>query len=248
MGKIRSWVLGITLMGGIAAQASIGVDILGYENGNTVYTITGTNGYFEVYLQCLETNASVSAVDSSVCVTDLGITPQQNHLFRIEGHSGPDGSSFSTTPSWQTYVVELYDTSMTKIGVYSQHLDRYFNADAGGPYSIAPGQFVLLDSSQSYFADYGWNPAASLLSPDDNDMVVEWKIDDISVGPNVSFDYLVNTLGLDYGIHTLRADIDVYGETYQFNETAYSTIAIVPEPATLLLLGVGGLWLRTRKQ
>jgi hypothetical protein len=227
------------------SQASIQMEIYGYDNEyGTGYTFTGSEGYYSLYVQAFwSTPSAAITAGQGVHVTDLGVTYEQGHLYHIQG---PDGSPFwiGTLLAWIP-VFEVFDLSMSKIGVYSNHLDLHFHADAGGPYRLGPGQSITVDTSQSYLVQYGWNPADSLQLPGAMG-IMECKIDGQTVEPLVSYDYLVNTLRLSSGIHTLQVDIEALGEFYQLWETAFSTIEIIPEPATILLLTFGGLLIRKR--
>ena len=242
-------VFGVSFIFVSAMQAETQMDFLGFDDsGNPAYAINGSeHGHFDLYLQCLSPDASVWQGDGDVLVTDLGITHEQNHLFGIRGI---DGSPFFISPDVWPSAVEVFDLSMSRVGVHAYYLEPFFRADAGGPYSIAAGQSVMLDSSGSYLAmEYGWNPAASLQLPDIV-QVRDWTIDGKSVGPLVSFADLVGTLGLSYGIHTLQIDATAFDEEgYTWDGSAFSTIEIIiPEPATVLLFGLGAVLLRGRRR
>jgi hypothetical protein len=234
-------ILGFVVVFVGVGRADIEMRRYDYSGG---FTITG--GLWAFYLQCTWPDASIST--DAWSVADLGITPQQNHLFEIVGYVG---SPFWIHPSYQSWMpIEVFHWSPEGIGpllgVSTYALDGMFRADAGGPYRISEGESVLLDASGSYLAmQYGWNPAASLRPP--TDMAVEWRIDGISVGSTITFDELVNTLGLSYGIHTLQLDATAdYEGVIDYHETTFSTVEIIPEPGSLVLLGFGALLLRRR--
>jgi len=241
-------VISVTFVFVSALQAGIQMDFLGGDgNGNDAYAITGSDhGSFELYLQCFSPAFSVWREDGGMQVTDLGITHEQNHLFEIRGY---DGSPFFISPAKAFVVVEVFDMSMSRIGVYTNYIDPHFRADAGGPYTIAAGESVAFDSSRSYLVmEREWNPASSLQVPEYVG-VREWKIDGKSVGALVSFDDLVGTLGLSYGVHILQMDATAFDEEgYAWDGSAFSTIEIIPEPGSLVLLGLGVLVLRRRRR
>ena len=114
----------------------------------------------------------------------------------------------------------------------------YLDADADGPYQIRPGEQITLDGSGSC----GDQPIDSWLWDLDDD----GDFDDAS-GEQVavSYDYLVNGLGLGLGEHTIWLHIGTeWGEDW---DTA--SLEIIPEPATLGLLAAGAwLVLRRRRQ
>lgn len=230
---------------GFTARASIQMDPVGYgEYGALILAITGEE-VFDLYMQCPWPDGAITAGGDDVWVWDLGITPQKNHLFQVMGLSGAPILVDSPSDGRSPIIVEVFDDSMAQVGVYSNTLDAWFRANAGGPYSIAPGQSVLLDSSQSYIVEHGWTGAGSPQYPYD---VIEtiWEIDGHPVEPLVSYDYLVNTLGLSYGVHTLRMDISAQSEWYDYHETAFSTVNIVPEPTVLVLFSAGLVIMRKR--
>jgi hypothetical protein len=240
-------VLGVTFVVAGVAQAELQMSS-GPDYGS--YIITGDQGYFDVYLRFPSSNASVTAYQgANVMVTDFGVTAKQNHLFRVIG--------FNSQPfqiAGYGWATEVLDASMSRIGVYSDELDPAFHADAGGPYTIGQGQSLTLDAGLSYLAkNHGWNPGAnSLVSPDSIDPAY-WKVDGKSVGSFVSFDTLVNELGLSYGMHTVSLDataawMGVFpGYPYLLNDSAVTTLQIIPEPATLVLLGFGAVIIKSKR-
>ncbi len=244
MKKTYFLIWGVILSSVCAVRADLQMDFYG-SGYNSGYTITGSDGgSFELYLR-LPHYSSIRGEGWGVQITDLS-SALQGHLYHI---AGIDGSVF-----WcdgYPLLIEVYDLSNSIIGIFSDLLTPSLLADAGGPYVISPGQSVNLDCSNSYFVGrYGWNPASSLQPL--FSLRTEWKIDGIRVGDRVSelitFDYLVNTLGLGYGVH----NIELFAEGYDSEELiwsggAYSTIEIVPEPATMLLLGLGGIALARRR-
>jgi len=131
-----------------------------------------------------------------------------------------------------------------------------FYVDAGGPYIVGPNETITL---------FGWVniPPGALAG-------ASWSVLGEGVGGGnptigsssceVSYDYLVNTLGKEPGFYSggvcLEATFEGY---YYYLETpplwirgdsgkGYADIRIVPEPATVSLLVLGGVaLLRNRR-
>jgi len=119
-------------------------------------------------------------------------------------------------------------------------------ADAGAPYQLAEGGTVMFDATAStvtyYFDDGqgGYDEETYGVTGDRN--IPYWSINgvDIAFGltPTISYDTLVNGLGLAPGVYDLTLDLDVPIVERQITTT---TIEIIPEPASLVLLTLGGL-------
>ncbi len=91
-------------------------------------------------------------------------------------------------------------------------------ADAGGPYSVGPGQSVLFDGTGSYDPD-GGNITAWLWDLDN-----DGEFDDANGAQvNVSYQYLVYTLGLEPGEHTIGLKV-IDDENDWDTDTAQLTI------------------------
>jgi len=114
-------------------------------------------------------------------------------------------------------------------------------ADADGPYDVSPTESDLLDGTDSYDPD-GENIVSWLWDLDD-----DAEYDDASGSTyEVTYDYLVNTLGLAPGqVHDIGLKvIDDEGEW----DTASSSIDLVPEPSMVVLLVFGGVLLVGRRR
>jgi hypothetical protein len=106
-------------------------------------------------------------------------------------------------------------------------------ANPGGPYKVfANGPAINLDGTGSNDPDGG--SIVSYLWDLDNDGQYD---DATGATPSVSYDYLLHTLGLMPGDHTIGLKVfDDEGDS----QVGPSTLTVVPEPTTLLLLLVGG--------
>jgi len=115
-------------------------------------------------------------------------------------------------------------------------------ANADGPYQCPYLGNVVLNGSGSYERDEGpimqwyWD-----LNNDDN------YNDALGVSPTLSWDYLVNTLGLTPGqTHAIR--LKVYDDDGEWSLPASGSLYIVPEPAMLILSAVAGLAVLRRRR
>jgi hypothetical protein len=110
-------------------------------------------------------------------------------------------------------------------------------ADADGPYQIGPGEAITLDASGSSanaaIAGWYW------------DLDDDGEYDDLSgeLAP-VSYDYLVTDLGLPIGAHSIGLKVS----TVWSWDTDTAVLEIIPEPATLGVLVVGGIALLRRRR
>ncbi|MBN1763693.1 MAG: PEP-CTERM sorting domain-containing protein [Sedimentisphaerales bacterium] len=119
--------------------------------------------------------------------------------------------------------------------------------DAGGPYWIEPNGTVTFIGTHS-----------ETTLPPNIYWVERWFIDDVNTGTYHTYDELVVDLGLSLGIHkvTYVADawsdwpLDPYEIIWEYGEPDSTFLGIkpIPEPASLLLLGLGGIALRYRRK
>lgn len=115
-------------------------------------------------------------------------------------------------------------------------------ADADGPYACDYLGSVALDGSASYERDTG------VLTQWAWDLDGNGMFNDASgARPNVSWDFLVNTLGLTPG-QSHNIGLKVLDDDSEWSTAAYSSVFIaVPEPATMVLLVLGGSCLLRRR-
>jgi hypothetical protein len=143
-----------------------------------------------------------------------------------------------TTLSW--FPLEVRDLELMQlIGIIipGPPTGPSTHADAGGSYIIGPGQIIILDGSLS-FSDWPSGPG------DVEGMV--WSINGKSIGieemMSVSYDTLITELGLGAGTY----EVKLWTVSGGVDDYDYTTITIVPEPTTLLLLGLGAILMRKK--
>jgi hypothetical protein len=105
-----------------------------------------------------------------------------------------------------------------------------FWADAEGPYEVEPDEEILLTGYHSVGATE-WL----------------WSIDDQHIGQGavlcITYDVLVSDIGLDPGIHDVKLQVS----NGEYVDSDHTTINIIPEPGTILLLTLGALFLRRNR-
>ena len=162
-----------------------------------------------------------------------------------------DDSSYGTVITLWDYATAFsvpVDTLCVWHGGNPGHEYAEVTADAGGPYQLAEGGTVAFDATGStYTLWYEGDPDPYVHSVTGDANLPYWSIGgvDIAFGltPTISYETLVGGLGLTPGVYDLSLEIGVfpYG-----SDTAGTTIRIIPEPFTLMLLTVGSLGLLKR--
>lgn len=114
------------------------------------------------------------------------------------------------------------------------------DADAGGSYTLAPDESVTFDATASTYTLWFEDGTSSTDNVSGGRNLPYWQINGVDVAfglmPSLSCETLMTGLGLTPGIYELTLDL-----TTDFgSDTAFTTIEIIPEPATGLLLAIGG--------
>ncbi len=144
--------------------------------------------------------------------------------------------------SW--YDIDVYDTDTpppdhTIVDMFGGNVHHILSTYDASIINITGGSVYQLRTSNESIANIHASINFDVLEAKDNS-VINLYTDDFTISSeNGGFDH-----GYIEGIY--------YGTTTDFfihfyDDTSYSHINIVPEPATFLLLGLGGLLLRKRK-
>lgn len=248
----------------------------GYVGGHVMYGIGDpipalgihSDNYAQWNGHVLSTVMSLSngRADSSKVPFGNIVPYQQPSGYQMSTGSTPDvGIQFEADIGYQNQfhtLITLWDDASTyEVPVDTLYIWHaagpgyswaYVTADAGGPYQLAPGQSVTFDATDStvtmYFEDIpgGFQLIQNVSA---NKSLPFWSINgvDIAFGltPEISYETLIGGLGLEPGIYELELNLREY---WADDDIATTTIQIIPEPAVLLLLGLGALILRKRRR
>jgi len=120
-------------------------------------------------------------------------------------------------------------------------------AVAGGPYTVAFNGNTNLDGSTGT-GSYG-NVTTWAWNLDNVDQGSDGNLYDDATGqtPNLTYDYLVNTLGLSPDGVARAIGLKVTNDV-SLTSTAAGSLTIMPEPATLAFLGFGAVGLLARRR
>ncbi len=182
---------------------------------------------------------------------DAEITQVKSSMYSCFYHlTSPTGDGVLKLPGegFSTLYELCPDSSYGLIGTYGAFLDTYKVVHAPLEYQLGPGQGVE-------FIGYEFiHPLRSGLWQVGDDFWFEsedfaercydgWSIDGISVPYNVTFEYLTEIIGLDYGEHELKLyrewNVQVGDEYWPYEDYDITAITIVPEPVTFSLLTFG---------
>jgi hypothetical protein len=138
---------------------------------------------------------------------------------------------------------EATDSTGSKFPVHNASLDFFQMFSFGNSiYTIGMNEKLTFNNELYTVV----NEVSSLFS-------LKWDLDgdgqfDNATGESIdiTYDYLINTLGLSPGEHTIGVAA-VHNEYGLVESTEYTTLTIVPEPISFLLMAIGGLLIRRRK-
>jgi hypothetical protein len=204
--------------------------------------------------------------EPSPSVTLEQVSPLLDHdfTFRLDLGSTVPEDLCSIYIDEETFGIVVYELNVhgnwSTHGTYISGLESYLHVKTQGAYTVGPGQSVSLNAN-GYLIPcgsgyYWWTRDYDPLVDDYIGDYAQWWLGDFSqagaemIPSTVSYDYLTNQLGLSPGTYTISAYMEhvmTDGE-YEILVPGYdkTTITIIPEPASLFLLALGGLLLRKR--
>jgi hypothetical protein len=162
----------------------------------------------------------------------------------------PDGLGLSYITLWDD--ASLFDVPVDTFSIYQGGWpgfeDSSVYADVGGPYQLFEGGSVMFDATDSTYTLWFEDGTSSTDSISLGRSLPYWSINgvDIAFGltPTISYDTLVNGLNLTPGIYDLTFEL----KSFFGYDTATTTIQIIPEPATGLLLAIGGVVIAIKRR
>ncbi len=201
-------------------------------------------------------NGQVASTNPSVYSSIVSQAPSTYEMTSVYQNAGIQFTMDMVTGGNYSSLITLWDSaSVFDVPVDTMHIYRggwpgfewsNIAADAGGPYQLAEGESVTFDATDStctlwFEVEFDVYESYTYRLSDDGNLPY-WSINgvDIAFGmtPTISYDTLVNGLNLTPGIYdlTLNLEAPIFG-----SDTATTTIEILPEPATVLVLALGSM-------